>query len=367
MDPIINYAAARFMPVAKPSLTAAEADAARACILAGWVSGGPKVGQFETAFAAAYGRQYGVACNSGTTALHLALAALGVGPGDQVVLPTLTMVAVANAVMVCGAAPSFVDSEPATGNADWAQIVRACTSRAVKAVIVPHLYGVPLDFRASDVSVPVIEDCAEAHYAAFDDGSPVGSRGPLASWSFYGNKIITCGEGGMVATNERSMAERLRSLRAHAFTPGNHFRHQELAFGYRMTEMAAAVGLVQHTRRAALIARRAAIVERYVEGLGAIGWLELPARTDGSANWVMSVLAVSEARRDAARRALAAAGVETRTYFVPLHRQPHLRRFATADFPVASDLSRRGMYLPVWPDMTDDDVDYVCEALGSRE
>ncbi|HEV3004239.1 MAG TPA: DegT/DnrJ/EryC1/StrS family aminotransferase [Pirellulales bacterium] len=362
-DPIVNSAAGRYIPVARPSLTALEADAVRACILAGWVSGGPKVREFEAAFAATHSRGHGVACNSGTTALHLALAALDIGPGDTVIVPTLTMVAVANAVLCCGAMPRFVDSEPATGNADWAQIVAACKSQAAKAVIVPHLYGVPLEFHPADVPLPVIEDCAESHFAAFSDGSPVGSRGRLATWSFYGNKIVTCGEGGLVATDEPRMAERLRSLRAHAFTPGNHFHHQELAYGYRMTEMAAAVGLAQYARRAELTSRRAAIFKRYVQRLQTADWLEFQSRTPGSAHWVMPVLADSEARRDAARWALASAGVETRTYFVPLPWQPHLRRFATQRYPVADDLSRRGMYLPLFPDMTDDDVDYVCQTL----
>jgi perosamine synthetase len=138
LDPIVNAAAGRYVPVAKPSLTAAEANAARACILAGWVSGGPKVREFEAAFAATHARRHGVACNSGTTALHLALAALDVGPGDTVIVPALAMVAVANAVLCCGATPRFVDSEPATGNADWAHIVAQCQSPPTKAVIVPH-------------------------------------------------------------------------------------------------------------------------------------------------------------------------------------------------------------------------------------
>jgi perosamine synthetase len=366
MDPVVNTNAPRYIPVAKPSLTVAEADAARDCILAGWVSGGPCVSEFEVQLAAAHGKRYGVSTNSGTTALHLALAALDVGPGDQVLLPTLTMVAVANAVLYRGATPVFVDSEFETGNPDPAWAARCDTLNArTKAVVVPHLYGVPAEgflaaVQSHTPNVPVVEDCAEAHYASFRDGRPIGSRGWLACWSFYGNKIITTGEGGLVATNDPRAAERLRSLRAHAFTPGNHFQHQELAYGYRMSEPAAAVGLAQHARREALLRRRGEIARRYIGRLQGHGGMAAPARTLGSAWWVFPVVFDSHGRRERVRKALADAGVETRTYFVPLHQQPHLCRYATALYPVADDLSRRGMYLPLWPGMSDDDVDYVC-------
>ncbi|HUY35371.1 MAG TPA: DegT/DnrJ/EryC1/StrS family aminotransferase [Pirellulales bacterium] len=399
MDPTINRAAPRYIPVAKPSLTAAEANAARAAVAAGWVSGGPHVARFERELALAHGQGHGVACNSGTTALHLALAALDVGPGDEVVVPTLTMVAVANAVLYRGATPVFVDSEVSTGNPDPAWAKRhGIVNRRTKAAIVPHLYGVPAEAFLETVQrvaprVAVIEDCAESHYASFTDGRPVGSRGRLACWSFYGNKIVTTGEGGLLATNDEQVAQRLRSLRAHAFTPGHHFHHQELAYGYRMTEMAAAVGLAQHARRHELIARRAAIAQRYFDrleiadfGSRIADWSQghrkqgadtprsplLPrnpkfrfqARTFGSAWWVFPIIADDEGRRDVIRRALAEAGVETRSYFVPLHRQPHLRRYATREYPVADDLAGRGLYLPLWPGMSDDDVDYVCGHLG---
>lgn len=371
-DPAINPNAPRRIPVARPTIGEAEAEAAKRAILAGWVSGGPRVEEFERVFAQAHGKKYGVACNSGTSALHLALAAFDIGPGDEVVVPVLAMAAVANAVLYCGARPVFVDSQGGDGNADGSWLAdRRIAGPRVKAAIAAHLYGVPAVgfLRACRKHLPgavVIEDCAEAHYAAID-GEPAGSFGTVSCWSFYGNKIVTTGEGGMVSTNDANMAERLRSLRAHAFTPGDHFHHQSLAFGYRMTEMAAAVGLVQHARRQELLARRKELARRYFAQLQGLAWATFPERTFESAWWVFPVLAPHREFRDRLRARLANAGVETRTYFVPLHRQPHLRKYATCDYPAAESLSARGFYLPLYPDLTDDDVDYICEMLRSEK
>jgi perosamine synthetase len=258
-DPIVNSKAPRFIPVAKPSLGEAEARAAYEAVRSGWISQGPIVERFEQSFATCHGKRFGVSCNSGTTALHLALKAADVGPGDEVVLPSLTMVACANAVLYCGATPRFVDSEPTTGNADSTWLARA-TSARTKAVIVPHLYGVPaIEFIEAALTLApqltIIEDCAECHYGAAG-GRPVGSFGRLATFSFYANKIIASGEGGMVLVDCERTAKRLRSLRSHAFSPETHFCHEELAFGVRYTDLQAAVALVQHRRRQELLARR---------------------------------------------------------------------------------------------------------------
>ena len=365
-DPTVNLDAPRQIPVARPSLGEAEAEAARAAVAEGWISSGPRVEDFERQFAAAHGRRHGVACNSGTTALHLALAALGVAPGDQVLVPSLTMIAVANAVLYCGARPVLVDSERESGNPDALWLPRVITPRT-KAAIVPHLYGVPAAaflqaLRRRYPRLSVIEDCAEAHYATLA-GRPVGSLGRLATFSFYANKIITTGEGGMVLTDDERLAERLRSLRAHAFTPGDHFRHQSLAFGYRMTDVQAAIGLVQHGRREELLRRRAELAQRYIDRLRELKWVGFPARVAGAVWWVFPLLCPHEAARDAVRQALAERGIETRSYFRPLHRQTHLRRFATQHYPVADELSRRGFYLPLWPGMSDEDVEYVCKPM----
>lgn len=367
-DPLINESAPRRIPVAKPSLGSLEATAAYDAIMSGWISAGPRVDDFERRFAELAGKRYGVTTNSGTTALHLALVAAGVGPGDQVVIPTLTMIAVANAVLYCGATPVFVDSLEGDGNPDgrWLEDCHVAGIRT-KAVIVPHLYGVPAAgflaaCRKHLPNVPVIEDCAEAHFATID-GKPVGSFGSLSCFSFYGNKIISTGEGGIVCTNDEQAAERLRSLRAHAFTPGNHFHHQGIAFGYRISEPQGAVGLVQLDRREEFIERRKAIAQRYIEHLRGLSWASFPERTFESAWWVFPIVTPNREFRDGLRKALADAGVDTRSYFVPLHLQPHLRRYVTHEFPVAERLGQCGLYLPLFPDMSDGDVDYVCEVL----
>ena len=365
-DPIVNLRASRVIPVAKPSLGEAEARAAYEAVRSGWISQGPLVEQFEQAFAACHGKRFGVCCNSGTTALHLALKAAEVGPGDEVVLPALTMVACANAVLYCGGTPRFVDSEPAAGNADPAWLERVVGPRT-KAVIVPHLYGVPaIDFlnaaREAAPQATIVEDCAECHYAAVE-GRPVGSFGRFATFSFYANKIIASGEGGLVLVDCERTAQRLRGLRSHAFSPETHFCHQELALGARYTDLQAAIALVQHERRQELLARREAIARRYSERLAGAASLEIPARTSESAWWVFPLLASDRDARDRLRGRLAEAGVETRSYFVPLHRQKHLRQHATDELPVADSLAGRGLYLPLWPDMTDDDVEYVAEIV----
>lgn len=365
-DPVVNLRAARFIPVARPSLGEAEAGAAYEAVRSGWISQGKLVERFEQAFAACHDKRYGASCNSGTTALHLALKAAEVAPGDEVVLPTLTMVACANAVLYCGAVPRFVDSESATGNADAAGLELAISSRT-KAVIVPHLYGVPaMEFlnaaRELAPRAAIIEDCAECHYAAAG-GRPVGSFGRFATFSFYANKIIASGEGGMVLVDCQRTARRLGGLRSHAFSPETHFCHEELAFGVRYTDLQAAVALVQHDRRRELLGRREAIARQYLAHFEHLPEVEIPSRTSESAWWVFPLLAANGRARDRLRGRLAEAGVETRSYFIPLHRQRHLRQYAVGEYPVADSLSARGLYLPLWPDMTDEDVDYVAAVV----
>lgn len=366
-DPVVNKNAVRLIPVARPSLGEAEVMAATSAVSSGWVSLGPRNAEFESLIAEAHGRRHGVTTCSGTTALHLALASIGIKGGDLVVVPSLTMVAVPNAVLYCGATPVFVDSEPLSGNPDpaWAERMRTLQPAAI---IVPHLYGVvAIDFiqecRRQMPHTPIVEDCAEAHFARCGK-RPVGSLGDTAIFSFYANKVITtAGEGGIVITNDEKAAERMRSLRAHAFTPGCHFHHQGLAYGYRMTDVQAAVGIAQFHRRQDLLDRRAAIAGRYNGWLASVDWLEFPSRPAGSTWWVFPILVRPRAlaMRDRVRCALAEAGVDTRTYFWGGHNQPHLRRYATDRYPVADDLAERGLYLPLWPGMTDGDVDYICD------
>lgn len=377
-DPLVNPSAERYIPVAKPSTGEAEMAAVARSLENNQLSQSYAVERFEREFAEAHGKKYGVTCNSGTSALLLALVAAGVGKGDEVICPTLTMIAVANAILAAGARPVFVDSEPRTGNIDLDSDLPLPTDsyRDVVAMILPHLYGMPIEFpRQKSPRGTIIEDAAESHYATFPDGSPVGSRGDFACFSFFANKIITTmGEGGIVLTDDPQAAERLRGLRAHAFDPAEHFNHQEHAWGMRMTNPQAAFGLAQHGRREEFLARRRQIWMRYAERLHELAWVEFPLRAVGSADWVFPLLVRdgpgsisrdSAITRDHVRAALAEKGVESRTYFKPMHQQKHLSRFAAGQsFPVADDLSRRGLYLPLHVSMTDQDVDYITEILS---
>jgi perosamine synthetase len=355
----------RFIPVAKPWITDCEIEAASKVVRSGWISAGQQVEEFEHEFAAAHGKRYGVACNSGTTALQLAITAAGVEAGDRVACPTMTMVACPNAIISAGGNPFLLDSVPGSGCMDLDEI--PARRYRPKAILYVHLYGVPVEFDADTWIAKAIEDCAEAHYGSFENGSPVGSRGDFACFSFFANMIIACGEGGMVLTNSAEDAERMRGLRAHAFTKGEHFHHREHALGVRMTDMQAAIGLSQHRRREQIIQRRRRIFRQYMAGPWP-DWVRFQWRTPGSADWVFPIL-VREGfglTRDMVRQHLGSAGIETRSWFKPMHRQPHLKRFADGElFPVADDLARRGLYLPIYPEMTDDDVSYVIETVAA--
>lgn len=361
-DPVINKSK-RLIPVACPSLTTAEAQAVYDCVISGRVSQGPLVARFEREFAEAHGKQFGVAVNSGTSALQIALASSDVGPGDEVIVPSMTMIACAAAILYLGATPVFIDSETEAGNADPSKLERLVTPRT-KAIIVVALYGVPCDgfldaCLAHAPHAPVIYDCCEAHYASDSRGQPIASRGWLTCFSGYGNKIITGGEMGIVLTNSDRGADRMRRLRSHAFSDDVHFCHTEHAYGLRWTDLQASVALVQHARRAEFIARRSAIAARYIDGLHGAP-VDFQARTFGSAWWVFPVLAESADHKARIRQALADEGIETRSWFVPLHRQGHLRRYATGEYPVAEDLAARGLYLPLFVDLADEDVDRIC-------
>ena len=367
-DPVLNRSG-RVIPVAKPWITQQEINSVTNSVRSGFVSSGPRVAEFEQLFAAAHNRKHGVACNSGTTAIRLALAALNIGPGQRVAMPTLTMVAVANAVLDCGATPVFVDSEApnnGVGNIDVCKAVAASFEHQCSAIILPHLYGHPIEYREQMFPCPVIEDCAEAHFSRFAAGDSIGTRSVMACFSFFANKIVQTGEGGMVLCNETLLNSRLRGLRAHAFSEQEHFNHTEHAFGYRMSDMQAALGIAQNERRDEILLAREQVAEWYADRLADIHFLDTPAMPDGGVWWVYPVK-VRDFTRDYLREALHAAGVETRTYFRPLHRQRHLLKFTPADaeerFYHADTHWRHGFYLPLYSEMTEDDVEYIAGVL----
>ncbi len=363
----------RIIPVSDPKIDGNELRYLTQCIQSNWISSaGRFVREFEEAFAAAVGCRHGVACANGTNSLHLALAALGVGPGDEVLIPTFTMIATANAVRYTGANPTLVDSERETWNMDVDRIEAALTPRT-RGIMLVHTYGHPVDMDpllalAERRGLWVIEDAAEAHGARYRD-RPVGSLGRAASFSFYANKIITTGEGGMVTTNDAEVARLGRRLRDHAFSDERHFWHKYLGFNYRMTNLQAAVGLAQTERLEEFVAIRRANAARYTRRLARLPGLTLPVERAWARNvyWMYGMV-VEDAfgiTRDELRRRLARRGIETRTFFIPIHLQPiYHELFQGQRFPVAEELCRRGLYLPSGATLTEAEVSYICDAVA---
>ncbi len=371
-DPVVETNGARPIPVSQPLLDGNELRYVQEAVRSGWISsGGRFVSEFERRFAELAGCTYGIACSSGTTALHLTLAALGLGPRDEVIVPTFTMIATANAVAYTGATPVLVDADPVSWNIDPAAVDAAVTART-RAIVVVHTYGAPADMDAiraiaSRRGIPVVEDAAEAHGAAYG-ARPVGSLGAAAAFSFYANKIVTTGEGGMVTTNDARFASVARRLRDHAFSEDRHFWHRYRGFNYRMTNLQAAVGVAQLERFDALVARRRAIAESYARALRDVPGLVLPSEQPGTRNvfWMYALL-VDDAfgcTRDELRAHLARAGIETRTMFVPIHLQPIYREAQRGrTYPVAESLCVRGMYLPTFAALSDGEIARIADAV----
>jgi len=370
--PVEEPGTRRIIPVSDPKLDGNELRYVTQAVQSGWVSSaGRFVREFEEAFAAAVGCRYGVACANGTTALHLALATLGVGPGDEVLIPTFTMIATANAVRYTGATPVLIDAEPETWNLDVARLERRLTPRT-RGIVVVHTYGHPVEMDpvlalARRRGLWVVEDAAEAHGARYRD-RPCGSLGVAAAFSFYANKIITTGEGGMVTTNDSELARVARRLRDHAFSDERHFWHHYVGYNYRMTNLQAAVGLAQTERFAELVETRRASARLYTELLRKVPGLTLPVEKPWARNvyWMYGLL-VEEAfglSRDDLRRRLARRGIETRTFFIPIHLQPIYYDAARERFPVAEALCRKGLYLPSGATLREDDIRYICQAIA---
>lgn len=351
--------------VCEPSLTALEKKYVNEALDNNWLSStAPPVGLFEEAFARKFGVRHAVAVNSGGSALFLALWALGVRAGDEVILPAFTMVATAGAVTQCGATPVFVDSEPDTGNIDVAKIEAKITPRT-RAIVPVHIYGHPCDMDAiralaRDYALWVVEDAAEAH-GALHKGQLAGTFGDAGCFSFYANKLITTGEGGMIVTNDDKLAYRLRGCRAYDFDETKHFWHKHLAWNLRMSALEAAVGRAQLERLDDLVEARRWNARYYRERLeGRVQVLTEKAYAR-SVWWMFGILVRDRRTRDGLMEFLAAEGIETRTFFLPMNQQPV---YKTAEpFPVADDLGDRGLYLPSSSHLTAEEKDAVVRAV----
>jgi perosamine synthetase len=361
------------VPVCEPDLRGNEDKYVLDCVRTNWISSiGRYINQFEEEFAKWCGTEYAVACSSGTAALHLATASLALGPGDEVIVPTFTMIATPNSVAYTGATPVLVDSEPATWNIDTDAIEAKITSRT-RAIMPIHTYGHPAEMDkildlAKQYNLFVIEDAAEAHGARYKDRR-VGSIGDMACFSFYGNKILTTGEGGMVTTNDPDLAAVARNLREHAFSPERHFWHKRRGFNYRMTNLQAAVGVAQMERADELVESRIRNARFYTTLLSRVPHITTPPEAAHVKNvfWMYGILVEDEfgMTRNELREWLAERGVETRTFFIPIHMQPIYHEQYHDSYPVSEELCRKGMYLPSSSMLSEKDKEYVIEMIAA--
>jgi perosamine synthetase len=361
----------RRIPVAQPLLGAAESECVNDALSKGAISGffGEYIAEFENEFARYSDCEYGVSTSSGTTALHLALAALGIRQGDEVLVATLTNMATIFAILYVGATPVPIDIEPDTLNIDPALLERNLTSRT-RAIMVVHLFGHPVDMDpireiARKHGVFLIEDCAEAHGATYK-GRKVGSLSDAGCFSFYANKIITTGEGGMVTFRDKKLADRARNLRGLAFGDDNKFMHKEIGYNYRMTNLQAALGHAQFQRIEHVISKKRSLAAYYNKRFAAVEGLQLPVEKAYARNvyWMYHVVMTgpNRDRRATVMRRLSEHGIDTRETFIPSNLQDIFIKqgWARPDAcPVANSVAYAGFYLPSGADLDEEQLDYV--------
>ena len=364
-----------FVPVNEPLLKGNEEKYLIECIRTGWISSeGPFIKKFEEEFAARVGRKYGVAVSNGSVALDASVAALGIGVGDEVIMPTFTIISCAAAVVRAGAVPVVVDCDPVTWNMDVTQIEARITSRT-KGIIVVHIFGLPVDMNplltlAHKYGLKVIEDAAEMHGQTYR-GQPCGSFGDISTFSFYPNKHITTGEGGMIMTDDPALADRCRSLRNLCFKPEQRFVHDELGWNFRMTNLQAALGVAQLERLDEFVQIKRRMGSHYTKLLVDIPGIHLPlARTDfaDSIYWVYGLVLDDGVPFDAkeAVKRLDKLGIGARPYFWPMHEQPVFKKmglFTGEIYPVAERIARRGFYIPSGLALTDEQMEQVADAM----
>lgn len=371
------------IPVNEPRLGEEELSYVTECVRSGWVSSaGHFIGEFEREWATYCGKRYGIAVSNGTAALHLALACLDLNAGDEVILPTFTIISCVQAVIYNGCVPVLVDIEPKTWCMDVSQIEARITSRT--RVIMPvHIYGHPVDMDpilsvAEKYGFAVIEDAAEVHGAEYlsgrDTSSPswrrCGEMGTISTFSFYANKIITTGEGGMILTDHCALAEKARSLRNLCFRPERRFYHTTMGYNFRLTNLQAALGLAQLERIDEIIARKRWIGEEYTRRLRDVSVLQLPVEEPWARHvyWVYGVVLDESIGIDAQMlsQLLRQRGIETRPFFLGMHEQPvfhGMGLFHGERYPVAEHVARQGLYLPSGLGLTEEQLEVVCTAL----
>ncbi len=369
--------------VNEPLLGKRELEYVTECIQTGWISSaGRFIEEFEDKWAAYCGMKHGIAVSNGTTALQVAVRCLDLKPGDEVIMPTFTIISCALAIVECGAVPVLVDSEPRTWCMDVQQVEAKITPQT-RAIMPVHIYGHPVDMDpllelARKYNLVVIEDAAEVHGAKYlsgrDGKDPVwkicGGMGDISCFSFYANKLITTGEGGMVLTSSDNYAEKLRSLRNLCFLPERRFYHTELGYNYRLTNLQAALGLAQLERFDEIVAKKRWMGQAYTERLKDIPFMQLPIEEPWARQvyWMYGLVLDESTHMDAVEfaRRLQALGVQTRPFFLGMHEQPvFLKRglFQGEHYPVSERIARQGLYLPSGLTLTEAQLDKVCEAV----
>lgn len=355
------------IPVYTPRLTEKTSLYVNECIESGWISSrGAFIEKFEGSFAKYVGARDAVTVSNGTVAIHLALAALGIGPGDEVIVPTFTYIATVNMILLTGAQPVYVDSVADTLQID-PQAVRRAITRKTRAVMAVHLYGHPCDMDAlvsicQENELLLVEDCAEAFGTRWN-GRHVGTFGDIATFSFFGNKTITTGEGGMVLARDDSILARCRHLKSQGVSSSREYWHDVLAFNYRMTNIQAAIGLSQIEAAAKILEDKSRVAAEYAFGLK-----NLPLRTHSPVGnvthsyWMCSIILDDSSHRDPLRAYLGNAGIDSRPFFPLCHKMPHAE--SDAQTPVAENLSKSGINLPSFPDLTSEQTSLVCKVIS---
>ena len=365
-----------FIPISEPYIAKNQSKYVNDCLKTNWISSsGRFIKEFEKKFSEYCNVSHGVSCSSGTAALHLAVEAMGIGPGDEVIIPTFTMIASCNAVIYSGAKPVLVDSELGTWNIDVDKIEEKITKNT-KAIMIVHTYGHPVDMDklkkvSAKYNLPIIEDAAEAHGAEYK-GKKTGSLGDIACFSYYANKIITSGEGGMIVTNNKKWADDAMSLRNHCFGEPR-FLHKRVGYNYRMTNIQAAIGLAQLEKIDQFIAARRNNAKLYSSILSKVKGITTPPEAKWAKNvyWMYGILVQDEFKISKSKivETLQKNGIETRNFFIGMHKQPVYKgkdkRFpdTNGNYPCSDELERKGFYLPSSSHLTKEQIKRIADII----
>lgn len=355
------------IPVYKPSLNGNEKKYVNECIDSSWISSkGEFISKFEDTFSSRVGIKHSVGVCNGTVALHLALIVLGIGEGDEVIVPTFTYIASVNAISYTGATPVFVDSIESTWQMDPIDILRKITPRT-KAVMAVHLYGHPCEMDAiikitKEKNLFLIEDCAEAFGSKYKNRQ-VGTFGEIATFSFFGNKTITTGEGGMIVTNDETLFDRTNHFKGQGLAKQREYWHDVIGYNYRMTNICAAIGLAQLEQCDEFIEKKRKNAQLYIERINGLPILFHKEQRDVfHTYWMFSILVESPTIREKLREFLMHNGIETRPTFYPVHTMPmYVQKYQKLS--VAEDLGWRGINLPSWPDLSESQIDFITNSI----